>query len=886
MSNGQVSGALSSAAHGLNWATDVDGNWELYGEFVGIVESWKVDVVFRRRDPSRNEAIGVFEPFTSSFLKTLEGFKTAGYRYGEQPLPTYGNILNAGDAVWGANAVVAGGTIDQAPKLNAIIASIKTQSGRSFANGTRLVLPPGVIVTRSPILLDCDYLILDGNNAATIQFEPSADTKYDSLSQGTAEADDFDLSLMTYAQSNGGWIFPGRAAIRIGPTAVQPSYDEEYVVAPANRKDFYHGSVNFPWKSGLRVAQTAPYIAQTGDTVIPLEAEPASVYIDSWITVFAANTKTFYNSGGTTNPLHHRGTPVVRTRMHRVIAKGPTSVTVWPPLEFPLPRNQEADGDVAIDLLPFPSSYYSMIVPLQITRGSGVQGLAINQTLPGFTAGQATYNYTNLAADQAMLGVLLRWSVDCFIKNITTSMTGSHPIATEFVSNCTISGNTLNGSWNKGAGGNGYLRISKAWNCLIENNSLANLRHLTLQWSASTNVVRGNTTSADINLHGGWERLNLIEDNTANIPFEHRYGTPSSADPSAGSNWYPLWWGAGPHAGRWSSASGEVNTVHNNILTKQIAAGGPFLPALYSIAKQIYIFGSKANQWTHLAENGVIIPTWGQREAIDFTALPNSGVEKAGQWATSLYTYAKALPVVRPVMAEYPGVEGFAISSSPNLRLHLSPTSTVNQTAGSIDSIVNPIDSRAILAEATNKPTIAGPGSWRFNSSRLNLAPADISRQSTWVLNIKNDLTTTAQGRILDVRIGNYAMQLYPQTDYTRLQFAIYKRVSTTWSFLAGVTAGVGECPKGFWRVVCVNWDMDAQNLSMQIFGHSKRSTTYADVIPATADVAGAIGWRLHGTANHYLGNISRVIRFDRLLTPHEQWSVCDRVRFEGPYFN
>ncbi|WP_329000515.1 hypothetical protein OHA18_39520 [Kribbella sp. NBC_00709] len=48
------------------------------------------------------------------------------------------------------------------------------------------------------------------------------------------------------------------------------------------------------------------------------------------------------------------------------------------------------------------------------------------------------------------------------------------------------------------------------------------LRRFALQWSSSGNVVIGNDTDSDLNLHGGWERRNLFELNTVHVPYEHR----------------------------------------------------------------------------------------------------------------------------------------------------------------------------------------------------------------------------------------------------------------------------------------------------------------------------------------------------------------------------
>jgi phage-related protein len=842
----------------------------------------------------------------SSLPSIVGRFAFAGYRDGQQSLPeAYSIILYASDPGWGANAVVAGNSIDQAPKINAIITTIKAQYSPNFETNIKLILPSGEICTRSQILLHCSHLTVSGwpDKSTIIRFQPDLNTRYDVMPNGgSADGDDFDLSVMTYGDSNGGWIFPGRSAIRIAPITVHPFYASEYNGAPANRKDFYLGSVNFPWRSGIKVNQNLAYAARKGDTGIAVDSPPIGVYAGGWVLIYAANTKSFYTSTGTTNPAHHRGTPNVRTRIHRVTGVDDGAIGIWPALEFDVPRNQEADGDVAIDS-GFPSSYYSLIVPLEVVRGAGLESMTIQQPMDAapsvtgatysFSPSMAVYNYTNMAPEYAMLGVLMRWAVDCFVRDCTIQMAGSHPIATEFAVNCTVQDNFLDGSWNKGAGGNGYLRISKAGSCLIQRNTLRNLRHLTLQWSASGNVVKQNNLTMDLNLHGGWERFNLLENNISTIPYEHRYGTPSPTDPSAGSNWFPLWWGSGAHAGKWSSSSGEANIVYNNTFQKQVAQGGPMVSYLYSEAGRMYVFGipntpKMVPNWTHLAQDSVKIPTWGQRETIDFSQPPNSGINNLSKWDGSLHDYAKTIAPTRPQLIAYPGVENFDIFSIPTRQSHLSARlSGIEQNQGLIYKISDIARQSTVSSEAPFVPTILTVGSlnvWRFDNGRLNLNPQDARSAGTWIIHFRNDINTNSQGRILSIKVGDYAFELYPQGDFTRLQWALYRRTTpTTWSYVTGVTAATGETPKGTWRTVAVSYDIATKTMSMRVFGFGERKSSFTESIVLAPDAGAWMGWRVisPSASNLYKGEIAEVIHFGRVLSQVEQWTAMDRIRYE-----
>jgi hypothetical protein len=211
-------------------------------------------------------------------------------------------------------------------------------------------------------------------------------------------------------------------------------------------------------------------------------------------------------------------------------------------------------------------------------------------------------------------------------------MTGSHPIVTEEAKNIEITHVNLNGAWNKGKGGNGYLRGSRVWDSLYTGNVSRNLRHFTFQWSASGNVVIGNDFDSDVNLHGGWERRNLFEQNTVRVPFKHKPGNcrancgdeaGSTADDSA---WYPIWWGAGRKAVKWSGATGPQNVFFNNTMAKQLTQNGPYTD-FYPDRHRVYQFGWDGSAYRHLSDDRGPIPDWAGHEQADYTA--GNGVDNS-----------------------------------------------------------------------------------------------------------------------------------------------------------------------------------------------------------------------------------------------------------------
>lgn len=297
---------------------------------------------------------------------------------------------------------------------------------------------------------------------------------------------------MQSGPASGGWIWPGRSAFRVQTRAVHPYYASDYSAAPANRKDLFEGSVNFHWRSGLEVRQSQPYAARRGDTVIALAsdltaAEIATIQPGGLLWLGAANSRTMYlDQGVTTSSYWENGHMRAQVFTVAAVDSVARTVTIDKPLEFDVPANNTSDGSPAID----GKLYYSKVMPLTAVQGVGFENFYLTQPMDGLpklgggsytlNPADAVNNYGNLAPEYATHGIVFKGAANSWVKDVQMAMSGSHPIVTEVAKNLQIVDNVIQGSWNKGKGGNGYLRGSRVWDSIYAGNITRNLRHFTL----------------------------------------------------------------------------------------------------------------------------------------------------------------------------------------------------------------------------------------------------------------------------------------------------------------------------------------------------------------------------------------------------------------------
>lgn len=495
-------------------------------------------------------------------INGLYDWSKAGYRGGE-------NLPGDGDLTTDANCRITGAELsdqfdvrpndgaDDSAGLQAAIDEIRTDCspGAGYADLSLISLPAGEINVSRQLAVDADYLVIRGAGTDTrIVFRPDENTRYDAL---TPDGSDWDEDGMTHGAGKGGWIWPGRGLFRVQSRQVHSSYASDYASAPADRKDLFEGTINVHWKSGIKLRGmpgNSAYAARAGDRVVHLgSGSLTNLQAGRFVNIRAANSTKFYEQQQalpTEWPLLNMH---MRQQIFTITAvdSGSRTITLDKPLEYDVPVNSTSDGSPPIGGATYDSKAAPLVDPV---LGVGIENLSLTHEIDGLDPAGATNNYGNMAPAEQMHGIVFKWAANSWVRGIHTELTGSHPIVTEETKNLQIVDNHLDGSWNKGKGGNGYFRGSRVWDSLYAGNVSRNLRHFTFQWSASGNVVIGNDFDSDLNLHGGWERNNLFELNTARVPYAHR---PGNCDDNCGdegggapddSNWFPIWWGAGKKA--------------------------------------------------------------------------------------------------------------------------------------------------------------------------------------------------------------------------------------------------------------------------------------------------------------------------------------------------
>lgn len=184
---------------------------------------------------------------------------------------------------------------------------------------------------------------------------------------------------------------------------------------------------------------------------------------------------------------------------------------------------------------------------LKPVTGFSLKNLKIEYQIPGQSIHDTNGRYENLFPEQAVDGLALKYVDQCHIENIEIINAGRHPINLDTTQNCLFERITVNGAWNKGKQGAGYVRIARSHYNTFNQLSIQNIRHLTIQWSSHHNHIHRLESNVDINFHGGLSHHNHIQHARIELPEYHKWPAVFRTDPGA----------------QWAPPDGILNTVEN-----------------------------------------------------------------------------------------------------------------------------------------------------------------------------------------------------------------------------------------------------------------------------------------------------------------------------------
>lgn len=186
----------------------------------------------------------------------------------------------------------------------------------------------------------------------------------------------------------------------------------------------------------------------------------------------------------------------------------------------------EADGSLRLAAptgVNFDAGRTEVWKPLPV-RGVRLADFSVEQLAAGHDIKEVAHVYENVLPQFDVDAISLFFTQNPVIENVTVRNAGRHPISIEQTHGFLVRGCVLDGAWNKGDKGSGYLRIARSYRGTVENCQVRNIRHIALQWSSAFNTLRDIDSEVDVNFHGGFSHDNRVEGMRFAIPPQHHWG--------------------------------------------------------------------------------------------------------------------------------------------------------------------------------------------------------------------------------------------------------------------------------------------------------------------------------------------------------------------------
>lgn len=203
--------------------------------------------------------------------------------------------------------------------------------------------------------------------------------------------------------------------------------------------------------------------------------------------VSAANDDAFLDELGAR--CWRREQPELRRTLGEAVAIAPGTIELADPLGLAMPEG-------------------ARVCPIALRRGVTVRDLSIVYDLGGAPPPD---DYRNLRPEAPVDGIRIEGAAGPRVERVAVINAGRHPLHLDTVLAPRVGDVRLDGAWNKGAGGNGYLRIARTVRGSFDNVVVRGLRHVAVQWSSHDNRLSGLDSDSDLNFHGGFAHHNSVE---------------------------------------------------------------------------------------------------------------------------------------------------------------------------------------------------------------------------------------------------------------------------------------------------------------------------------------------------------------------------------------
>ena len=177
------------------------------------------------------------------------------------------------------------------------------------------------------------------------------------------------------------------------------------------------------------------------------------------------------------------------------------------------------------------------VYALDMVQNVSLKSFTIKQEIEGHHIQESVGRYQNLFPEYLVDMIRLDYVANSSLEDVKILNAGSHPLVFENVFGCSAKNMYINGAWNKGKKGNGYVRFARAFSSSITSSTIKNIRHLTIQWSSANNIFKDLDMQVDINLHGGYSHDNTVQNIIFNIPEFHKWDGITLTPPNA--RWAP-----------------------------------------------------------------------------------------------------------------------------------------------------------------------------------------------------------------------------------------------------------------------------------------------------------------------------------------------------------